>query len=163
MLIVKRTRSCVTLAEAAAPAGQADCPLLQVRLGRIIASVELVVGVVQRDPRLRIRVVARVDHGLLVVVRVDVLHVRAVGRRRQSHQTGDSHRRNAHHLLHYLLLLNVNIFSTAVSISQIGRLVGRRDVIGHCNAGNYDACFRCWEIRRLGVSEKNVIEILQAS
>ena len=63
-------------------------------------------------------VVARVDG--LRAVRLDV---GVLGRRRQNHHTGDSHRRNAHHLLHIVLLLNVNNSSTAGSISHFSRFV----------------------------------------
>ena len=38
---------------------------------------------------------------------------------------------------------------------------GARASHGNVNADNFDDCFRCWEIRRRGVSEK-IIKILQA-
>ena len=51
------------------------------------------------DLRFGIHEVARVDG--LRAIRLDVRHGR---RRRQNHHTGDSHRHNAHHLLHVMLL-----------------------------------------------------------
>ena len=66
--------------------------------------------------------------GRHVIVRVDGLRavrldIGVLGRRRQNQANGDSHRRNAHELFHDLLLLFVNISSTAVSISYFSRFV----------------------------------------
>ena len=80
---------------------------------------ELRVLEVHLDLRVGVRVVAGVD-GL----RPRRLDVGVGASRRQGHHTGDCHRRNAHHLLHVVLLLDVNISSTAVSISQFSRFVG---------------------------------------